>query len=334
MWEVKMRQKILVLAAAILFITVTASASLAGVVQVVVNGRSVDFPDTKPYINQDGRTMVPVRFISEQLGASVAWDEAAQKVNIEYKGKKILIPINEKAAYVDNMQIELDTEAVVVANRTMVPLRFVSEALGATVLWSSAASTVRISTSDANLTATSDRNDKYQSPPPVVIDPDKHYFGEIKTNRGDFKIELLSAEAPLTVNNFVFLAREGYYNGVSFHRVMKDFMVQTGDPLGSGAGGPGYAFNDELPPTLPYAPGIVAMANSGPNTNGSQFFICNGEQSKQLNVNPDYTVFGRVIEGMDVVLNISDTPVGNNGFGEMSKPMESVYIENISIEEI
>jgi hypothetical protein len=92
--------------------------------------------------------------------------------------------------------------------------------------------------------------------------------------------------------------------------------------------------NDELPPTLPYAPGIVAMANSGPNTNGSQFFICNGEQSKQLNLNPDYTVFGRVIEGMDVVLNISDTPVGNNGFGEMSKPMESVYIENIKIAEI
>jgi cyclophilin family peptidyl-prolyl cis-trans isomerase len=327
-----MRQKVLVLAAVILFMTVTAGSALAGVVQVVVNGNPVAFPDTKPFINQDGRTMVPVRFISEELGAGVTWDAAERVVNIAYKGKTILIPINEKAAYVDNMQIELDTEAVIAEGRTMVPLRFVSEALGAKVLWSGAASTVRISTSDIIVTAAAVRNNKYQSPPLMVIDPEKRYFGEIKTNRGNFKIELLAAEAPSAVNNFVFLAREGFYDGISFHRIIKDFMIQTGDPLGNGTGGPGYTFNDELPPKLPYAPGIVAMANSGPNTNGSQFFICNGEQSKQLNAYPNYTVFGRVTEGMDVVLNISDTPVGNNGFGEMSEPMEAVFIENIIID--
>ena len=329
-----MRQKVLILTAIMLFLAITAGTALAGVVQVIVNGSAVDFPDTKPYINQDGRTMVPVRFISEKLGASVNWDETEQVVVIEYNGKTILLPLNEKAAYVDNMQIELDTEAVIEDGRTMVPLRFVSEALGAKVLWSSSASTVRISTSDSTVTATADRNNKYQSPPLMDIDPAKHYTAEINTNRGNFKIELLAADAPLTVNNFVFLAREGFYDGTSFHRIIKDFMIQAGDPLGNGSGGPGYAFNDELPPKLQFAPGIVAMANSGSNTNGSQFFICNGEQSKQLNTHPDYTVFGQVIEGMAVVLNISDTPVGNDGWGEMSEPMEAVYIEKISIEEI
>jgi len=329
-----MRQKILVLAAAMLIIAVTACSALAGVVQVVVNGSSVDFPDTEPYINQDGRTMVPVRFISEQLGASVAWDEAAQKVNIEYKGKKIIIPVNEKVAYVDNTQIALDTEAVITDNRTMVPLRFVSEALGAAVVWSSSNSTVLISTKYLNLISPSSRNNKYPSPPPMTIDPEKQYTGEIITNRGSIKIELLSKDAPTTVNNFVFLAREGFYNGICFHRIIKEFMIQTGDPLCSGTGGPGYTFADELPPKLPYGAGIAAMANSGPNTNGSQFFICNGVNSEQLNDYPNYTVFGRVIAGMDVVLNISAVPVINNGYGEVSQPLEDIYIENIIIEEI
>ena len=173
----------------------------------------------------------------------------------------------------------------------------------------------------------------YQSPPELLLDPDKKYWAVVKTNRGDFKIELLADRAPLTVNNFVFLARDGFYNGIKFHRIIKDFMIQTGCPQGTGTGGPGYAFADELPPVLPYGLGVVAMANSGPNTNGSQFFVCNGEQSKQLNNYPNYSVFGKVVEGIDVILKISDTPVKHSLWGESSQPKEDVFIETVVIEE-
>jgi len=182
------------------------------------------------------------------------------------------------------------------------------------------------------LSRTSERK-TYQAPPEMLLDPDKKYWAVVKTNRGDFKIELLADRAPITVNNFVFLARDAFYNGIKFHRIIKDFMIQTGCPQGTGMGGPGYAFPDELPPILPYDPGIVAMANSGPNTNGSQFFVCNGKMSKQLNNNPNYTVFGQVVEGIEIVLAISDTPVRYNRWGEPSQPEEDVLIETIVIEE-
>ena len=113
----------------------------------------------------------------------------------------------------------------------------------------------------------------YSAPPPMTIDQNKNYTATIKTNYGDIVIQLLPKEAPLTVNNFVFLARAGFYDGVKFHRVITGFMIQSGDPTGTGTGGPGYKFADELPTTLDYTKGTVAMANSGPNTNGSQFFI-------------------------------------------------------------
>jgi cyclophilin family peptidyl-prolyl cis-trans isomerase len=177
------------------------------------------------------------------------------------------------------------------------------------------------------------RNNKYSAPPPMTINTAKQYFAVVNTSLGTFKIKLLPQDAPTTVNNFVFLSREGYFNGIVFHRIIKDFMIQTGDPLGNGTGGPGYKFKDELPNKIPYAPGVVAMANAGANTNGSQFFICNGEKAALLNNNPNYTIFGQVVEGMDVVLNISNVPVKDNGMGELSKPVNSVAIKDISIEE-
>lgn len=315
---------------ALFMIMLAASAASAASVNVVVNGDSVVFPDAAAYINDDGRTMVPVRFVSEQLGARVGWDQARQSVSIDYNGQKISIPINQKLAFIGSKQIELDTAAVIKESRTMVPLRFVSEALGARVLWSGASSTVRISEIGSSI-AVAAKNNKYKSAPPMTIDPAKTYYANVKTNRGEFKIKLLADKTPKTVNNFVFLAKDDFYDGVSFHRIMKGFMIQTGDPLGSGTGGPGYAFADELPPALAYGSGVVAMANSGANTNGSQFFICNGEQSKQLNSNPNYTVFGQVVEGMDTVLKISDTPVEAGASGEPSKPMEDIIIEGIDI---
>ncbi len=173
----------------------------------------------------------------------------------------------------------------------------------------------------------------YSAPPAMQIDSQKQYYAVLKTDMGDIRIKLFAGETPKTVNNFVFLAREKFYDGVKFHRVIKEFMIQTGDPKGDGSGGPGYRFEDELPPKHQYAPGIVAMANAGPNTNGSQFFIGTGEQVKGLNRSPNYTVFGQVDSGMDVVQKIASVTVGPNKFGENSSPKEDVKIKTVIIEE-
>lgn len=171
---------------------------------------------------------------------------------------------------------------------------------------------------------------QWPAPPPLLIDPDREYVATLHTTLGDITIELFAQEAPKTVNNFVFLAREGFYDNVKFHRIIKDFMIQTGDPQGTGMGGPGYRFEDE-PVRRAYEPGIVAMANAGPNTNGSQFFIVHGPQARSLP--PNYTIFGRVIAGMDVVDRIANVPVRQNPRGELSVPTQDVRIVSVEIAE-
>ncbi len=139
----------------------------------------------------------------------------------------------------------------------------------------------------------------WNNPPAMQIDPKKTYHATIETSRGTIKIELYPKHALKTVNNFVFLTREGFYDGVSFHRVIEDFMIQGGDPTGSGRGGPGYRFEDETKGNpLTHDTGVISMANAGPNTNGSQFFITH---SPQPHLNGMHTVFGKVISGQDVV---------------------------------
>jgi cyclophilin family peptidyl-prolyl cis-trans isomerase len=170
----------------------------------------------------------------------------------------------------------------------------------------------------------------YSSAPSMQIDRAKNYIASLETSLGTFKIKLLAQESPLTVNNFVFLSREGFYNGVIFHRIIKTFMIQTGDPTGTGSGTPGYKFADELPPKHLYDPGIVAMANSGSNTNGSQFFICTGPDAASLNNYPKYTQFGQIIEGMDIVQKIASVPVVSNG-REVSKPVTPPFIKSVTI---
>jgi cyclophilin family peptidyl-prolyl cis-trans isomerase len=170
---------------------------------------------------------------------------------------------------------------------------------------------------------------QWDAPPPMTIDPGRRYSATLRTSEGDLIVDLLAEEAPRTVNNFVFLAREGYYDGVPFHRIIKDFMVQTGDPTGTGAGGPGYRFEDE-PVRLRYTKGIVAMANAGPNTNGSQFFIVHGREVK---LPPNYTIFGRVREGLEVLDKIAETPVAPARGGERSRPQREVRLESVSIDE-
>ncbi|WP_430076401.1 signal peptidase I [Paenibacillus ferrarius] len=174
----------------------------------------------------------------------------------------------------------------------------------------------------------------YKVPPAMTIDTSKKYQAQVHTNKGDFTIEMFADTAPMTVNNFVFLSRQGFYNDVIFHRIIKSFMIQGGDPTGTGRGGPGYSFEDELKTSYTYEPGIVAMANAGPNTNGSQFFICTGEDSRALAQFPNYTIFGKVTEGMDTVLAIADVPVEQqDNYNENSKPTEKVVIQGIDIVE-
>ena len=139
---------------------------------------------------------------------------------------------------------------------------------------------------------------RYQQPPEMVIDPAKRYEATISTDKGEIVIALDASRAPRSVNNFVFLAREGFYDGLSFHRVVPDFVVQGGCPAGNGTGNPGYRFEDE-PVQGEYIAGAVAMANSGPNTNGSQFFICSVDDRHKLA--KSYNLFGQVTKGMDVV---------------------------------
>ena len=139
----------------------------------------------------------------------------------------------------------------------------------------------------------------WSAPPPMTIDTSKQYTATIVTEKGDIKLELFAAKAPRTVNNFVFLARNKFYDGVTFHRVIPGFMAQAGDPTGTGGGGPGYTFDDEFHPDLKHdAAGIVSMANSGKNTNGSQFFIT---YAPQPHLDGAHSVFGKVIAGMDVL---------------------------------
>jgi len=178
-----------------------------------------------------------------------------------------------------------------------------------------------------------DRNGMYGAAPEMTIDPNKKYLARISTSEGDFSLELFADKAPITVNSFVFLAREGYFDGVTFHRILKTFVLQAGDPKGDGTGGPGYQFADELPPTIPYGPGVVAMANAGPGTNGSQFFVCTGADAANLNQYPNYTVFGKVADGMDIVEKIAAVPVEMSSSGEMSSPVEPVFITKVEIDE-
>ena len=140
---------------------------------------------------------------------------------------------------------------------------------------------------------------QWNDPPAIQIDSNKNYQALIQTDKGAIELELYPQHAPKTVNNFVFLAREGFYDGVSFHRVISDFMIQGGDPTGTGRGGRGYKFEDEIKGNpLKHETGVISMANAGQNTNGSQFFITH---SPQPHLNGNHTVFGKVIAGQNVV---------------------------------
>jgi cyclophilin family peptidyl-prolyl cis-trans isomerase len=172
----------------------------------------------------------------------------------------------------------------------------------------------------------SPKRQRFDGPPPMCIDPAREYTATMVTNKGTMTIALDPIAAPKTVNNFVVLARYHYFDGVGFHRIIPGFVLQGGDPDGTGRGGPGYRFEDELPKPGRYEIGSLAMANAGPNTNGSQFFVISGPDGVRLP--PQYSLFGKVVAGLDVVAAID--AIGTPGAG---KPKEPVTIESVAITE-
>jgi cyclophilin family peptidyl-prolyl cis-trans isomerase len=177
-----------------------------------------------------------------------------------------------------------------------------------------------------NPDGSSEQRQKFSAAPPMIIDTSKSYTATMVTNKGTLEIVLDALGAPSTVNSFVFLARWHYYDGVIFHRVIPGFVLQGGDPTGTGTGGPGYKFNDELPKPGRYELGSLAMANSGPHTNGSQFFVISGPDGQRLP--PLYTLFGKVVKGLEVVESI-------DALGSRSgTPQERVVIESVTINEV
>lgn len=164
----------------------------------------------------------------------------------------------------------------------------------------------------------------YTTAPPMVLDTTKKYIATLKTGAGDIVVELHAKEVPITVNNFVFLAREKFYDGTIFHRTIPGFMIQGGDPDGTGMGGPGYKFADE-PFAGAYTRGTVAMANSGPNTNGSQFFIMH----KDSPLPPSYVIFGKVLSGLEAVDQIASAPTQPGGEG--SSPVTPIKVQVVEI---
>ncbi|HEV2527933.1 MAG TPA: peptidylprolyl isomerase [Thermomicrobiales bacterium] len=171
----------------------------------------------------------------------------------------------------------------------------------------------------------------YRSAPhEMSIDPSTPYTATITTSMGVLKAELYADDAPNTVNNFVNLARDGYFDGTPFHRIVAGFVVQGGDPTGTGTGGPGYRFADELGGTRDYELGTLAMANAGPNTNGSQFFICLDDLRGKLPKN--YTIFGKVTEGLDFVTAMGRVETLRSRSGEKSQPAKPVTLESVTID--
>jgi len=179
--------------------------------------------------------------------------------------------------------------------------------------------------SDPNQAATNQNNNQ-PAMPEAIIDINKSYTAILHTEAGDIEVALTTKETPITVNNFVWLSQKGFYNNTVFHRVLKGFMIQGGDPKGDGTGGPGYQFKDEAF-AGEYTRGTIAMANAGPNTNGSQFFIMHADYQLPKN----YVIFGHVTKGMEAVDKIATAPVTTGPSGEPSKPVTPVKVTSVDI---
>lgn len=307
-------------------------------------------------IVENGRTLIPLRFISENFGATVSFEDATKTAIINTNNKTIKFTANNNTMLIDNNKIELDVPAKILNGRMLVPLRALAEnGLGKQVFYDKGLIVISDTQKTMDDKKVNQLITKFNSPLTYQLKPTatNDMIAVIKTNLGDIKIKLFYEDAPITVENFVRLAQKGYYNDVIFHRVIKDFMIQGGDPLGNGTGGEsiwGKPFKDEFSDRLFNIRGALSMANRGANTNGSQFFIVQNsnlgedaaEYLKSLDLDDtviDYysenggtpwldgkhTVFGQVFSGMDVVDKIANVDVNYN-----DKPYENVKILEIS----
>jgi cyclophilin family peptidyl-prolyl cis-trans isomerase len=181
-------------------------------------------------------------------------------------------------------------------------------------------------TNSVSIVPTQKATTKMAEKPAMQLDQNKQYQAVLTTDKGEITIDLTASATPITVNNFVSLAKNGFYDGTIFHRTIKGFMIQGGDPNGDGTGGPGYRFEDE-PFKGEYTKGTVAMANAGPNTNGSQFFIMHADYP----LPPNYVIFGKVSKGLEVVDAIATAQVSSSFSGEMSHPVTPVVVQSVKI---
>lgn len=277
-------------------------------VNVKLNDELLVF-DTQPQIIND-RTLVPMRKIFEEIGAQVQWDDGT--VNASYNDTEITLTVGDKTAVIkkadDIQNITLDTEPMLINDRTLVPLRFVGESLGLNVAWDENEQTVYLC--------------KYEKPAAIM---DVGGYGRMV-------IELYPEYAPKTVANFIKLAKSGFYNGLTYHRVIKDFMIQGGDPMGTGFGGSSetiegeFAANGFTQNTLAHKRGVISMARSMQyNSASSQFFIMHQDNAY---LDGEYAAFGKVKSGIGVVDKIANVKTDAN-----DKPLESVVISSIVIDE-
>ena len=309
-------------------------------------------------IVKNGRTLVPLRFISENFGADVSFDNATKTAIINFNNSSVRLTSNDKTMLIDEKKVVMDEPAQIINDRMLVPLRALAEnALGKEVFYDKGLIVISESKMNLDLERTQELITKFNSSEsPVSYQLSEPVKGDMvavmKTNQGDIKIKLFYEDAPLAVENFVRLSQKGYYDGIIFHRVINNFMIQGGDPQGNGRGGEsiwGKPFKDEFSSKLHNIRGALSMANSGINTNGSQFFIvqkqildyqtkeyCKSigmdqqliESYSQIGGTPwldgSHTVFGQVYEGLDVVDKIANVEVGIN-----DKPLEDVKILSV-----
>jgi peptidyl-prolyl cis-trans isomerase B (cyclophilin B) len=307
---------------------------------------------------KNGRTLVPLRFISENFGAQVSFDSNTKTATLNVNNSNIRFTSNDRTMLIDNKKFILDEPAQIISGRMLVPLRALAEnALGKEIFYDNGLIVISKSQKNLDSQKLDELTAKFDnSASPISFQLSKPIKGDMvaimKTNFGDIKIKLFYEDAPLAVENFVKLSQKDYYNSIIFHRVINNFMIQSGDPEGNGTGGEsiwGKEFNDEFSDRLFNIRGALSMANRGSNTNGSQFFIVQNpviddqlkESCKQSGMDQNlidayskvggtpwldgkHSVFGQVYEGLDIVDKIAAVKVGNN-----DKPVDNIKILSV-----